>query len=332
MITRFNHIQLLCIIFFLSFVLTLLFSCSTKNDLLFDLTKRPLTTEVFAEGMVSTALFERDMAIAPNGKEMIYTVGNFDQSKRCLVVRKLKDEDWTKPEILSFSGEFQDIEPFYTQNGNRLFFASNRPLTTSGIAKDYDIWYVDRSTTGWATPQRLGDHINTTGDEFYPSVSATGNLYFTATREDGIGREDIFVANYKDGNYSTPQVLDSSINSIFFEFNAYIHPDENLIIYSSYGRADDIGGGDLYLSSKDDNGRWLPAKNLGSKINSTGLDYCPFIDLPRGNFYFTSDRQQNDTAVIKHYKQIWDLSMSHLNGGGNIFRVDIDSVVLNPLK
>jgi hypothetical protein len=44
------------------------------------------------------------------------------------------------------------------------------------------------------------------------------------------------------------------VNSKGYDFNAFIDPDENYIIFSSYKRPDDLGGGDLYYSL---NRKWL---------------------------------------------------------------------------
>ena len=41
-------------------------------------------------------------------------------------------------------------------------------------------------------------------------------------------------------------------------------------------------------SKKSADGSWLPARNLGPDINSEVLDYCPFVDVSRGIFFFTS--------------------------------------------
>jgi hypothetical protein len=152
------------------------------------------------------------------------------------------------------------------------------------------------------------------------------NLYFTAVRENGPGKEDIYLSRFVDGKYLEPVPLDTNVNSTTWEFNAYVNPEENLIIFSSYGRKDDMGGGDLYYSKKDQNGNWLPSVNMGSRINSDKLDYCPFMDIPRGNFYFTSDRMGNPSGRIKNVSEIDHLANNILNGMGNIYRISSDQL------
>lgn len=216
----------------------------------------------------------------------------------------------------------QDIEPFFANEGQRLFFASNRPLQKDSAAADYNIWYSDREGEAWSEPIPLDENINTAGDEFYPSVAKNGNLYFTATKEEGIGREDIYIARFVGGKYQRAVVLDSTINSLYYEFNAYVSPDEDLLIFSSYGRPDDLGGGDLYIARKNTDGTWLPAKNMGPSINSEKLDYCPFVDISRNNFYFTSERMtMSDTLRVRNVNTLQEMANTSGNGMGDIYRV-----------
>lgn len=281
---------------------------------------------LFGENVISTPLYQRDLAISPQRNELIYTLGDYKQNKRCLVVLNQINENWTDAKILNISGKYQDIEPFYSNNGNRLYFASNRPIYNDVTRDDYNIWYSDRIEDSWSEPIALDSIINTRGDEFFPSLSDKGNLFFTATRDDGIGREDIFMSEFIDNEFTVPKPLPGEINTSKFEFNAYISPEENLIIFSSFGRSDGFGGGDLYISRKDDSGNWTASKNLGELINSNKLDYCPFVDWKSRNFYFTSERMLLDTKKLENIDELKGLSNSALNGFGNIFKIGFDKL------
>ncbi|WP_228851749.1 TolB-like translocation protein [Aegicerativicinus sediminis] len=282
--------------------------------------------ELFGEGIVSTALYERDIAISQNGNELVFTLGDFKQNNRCLVILSKLEGNWSQPQILPFSGKYQDIEPFFTTKGNRLYFASNRPIYNDKTRSDYNIWYVDRAEDGWSEPIAMDTLINTTADEFYPSLSDNGNLYFTTTKVGGIGREDIFVSEFQNGKYNPPFPLPIAVNSATYEFNSYISPEEDLLIFSSYGREDDLGGGDLYFSIRDDNGNWKEAENMGSKINSNKLDFCPFIDWKNQSFYFTSERGTELQKPIKSVEELKEIVDNVLNGYGNIFRIDMEEI------
>ena len=141
-----------------------------------------------------------------------------------------------------------------------------------------------------------------------------------------MGKEDIFMSEFVDGRFQLPEPLPEEINSTFYEFNAYVNPEENLIIFSSFGRPDGFGGGDLYISQKDDEGKWTKSKNLGNLINSDKLDYCPFIDWRSRNFYFTSDRMTRDTLQLDDINVLIENSNSILNGFGNIYKIGLDEL------
>lgn len=285
--------------------------------------------EIFGEGIVSTNLYERDIAISPNGKELIYSLGDYKQQKRCLVRIIKFEEKWSEPEILNISGKYQDIEPFYADEGQKLFFASNRPIMKDSEREDYNIWYSDRVGNKWSEPKAMNEKINSEKDEFYPSLSSNGNLYFTATRKEGMGLEDIFVSKLIDGDYQDAIALDSTINTKHYEFNSYINPEENLLIFSSFGRVDEYGGGDLYYSIKDKDGKWSIAQNMGKSINSPQLDYSPFIDSSSKNLYFTSERIEDSPDMINNIEELRTFSNKIQNGTGNIYKIGLKELNLN---
>lgn len=287
------------------------------------------TLSLFAKNHVSTPLYERDIAISPKLDELIYTLGDYKQNKRCLVTIKKKGNKWKKPEILNLSGTYQDLEPFLSNEGNRLYFASNRPIYGDVTRKDYNIWYSDKNNDTWSDPVPLDSVINTKQNEFYPSLSKNGNLYFTSIRENGFGKEDIFISEFIDGQFQFPKPLPSEINTSRFEFNAFIGPDEDYIIFSSFGRDDGFGSGDLYISKRDSDGNWKQARNLGRKINSDKLDYCPFVDSESLNMYFTSERVNINDITLKTINQLKQSANSIENGLGNIYRIDFKEVNRN---
>lgn len=310
-------------------VLTLTFfiyQCTPENKVIIDLESHSATVELFAGGIISTSMFERDIAITPDGDEIIYTLGDYSQTRRCLIRIRNAGKGWGEKEVLGFSGLYDDIEPFFSPDGNKLYFSSNRPMDGDTTRKDYNIWVADRSRNGWSEPTPLPQGINSANDEFFPSVSMNNNVYFTSIRQNGIGSEDIFISRYEDGKYMDPEPLDTCINSSTYEFNAYVLPDESLIVFSSYGRKDDTGGGDLYFSVRDTGGRWKPAVNMGPEVNSDKLDFCPFIDIPRGNFYFTSDRTKRFESRIGSITDLQDYANQTRNGTGNIYRIGLDKV------
>ena len=295
-----------------------------------------ITPRMFAPGRISDGMSNRDMAISPSGKEVFYTIqGPGGQVSMILCSRWAGGAvggtggAWSKPEIVSFSGKYSDLEPALTADGNTMFFASNRPVQGEVIKKDYDIWMVKREQGNWGRPIRLDTVINTEKDEFYPSVARNGNLYFTRVMEPGKGKEDIAVSEWKDGRYQQPYSLPGGVNTEHFEFNAFVDPDEQFLLFSSFGRKDDIGGGDLYLSYKDARGEWAEAVHFDSTINSNTLDFSPYVSPDRKYLFFTSAKMKAEPpfATPLNFARLRGLLEGPGNGLNDIYWVEWPSLL-----
>ena len=238
--------------------------------------------EIFASGIISTGLKERDITISPDGTEIYYTTykDGFDGN---IYFVKLVEGTWSLPAIAPFSGNKEDLEPAFAPDGNKLFFASKR---NTG---NYDIWYVEKEANGeWSSPQDVGSPVNTSANEFYPSIANDGSLYYTAAYSNGVGGEDIWYSKFSDGAYQSPVPV-LGVSTSQDEFNAFVDPNEQYIYFGSFGRADGFGGGDIYISRKV-NGAWSAGTNLGSLVNSNRLDFSPFVSPDGRNLFFTSEK------------------------------------------
>ncbi len=288
----------------------------------------PSSPTLFMEGEVSTNMSERDMAISPDGNEMYFTLqANQNAFSTILYKRKLSSTKWSTPEVVSFSGMFKDLEPAFSADGKKLFFSSNRPLSGS-TPKDYDIWYVEKIKGKWSEAKNMGSPINTNADEFYPSLGTSGNLYFTAAYSKGVGKEDIYISEFREGSYSEPVALDTAVNSKLYEFNAFVTPDEKMIFFTSYGRKDDMGGGDLYVSVKNAEGTWQSAKNI-KLLNTSKIDYCPYISPDKKSFFFTSSRNGLKPSYEKPvtYQELMKTYNSASNGSENIYWISFEELM-----
>lgn len=291
----------------------------------------PAVLSLFAESIITTKYSERDFALSPDGTEIFYTLQSPARAvfQTILYMKKDAKGKWSKPVVAPFAGKFSDLEPAFTPDGNKLFFCSNRPVAGTAL-KDFDIWYTEKKNGEWGEPLNAGAPVNTDADEFYPSVTTSGNLYFTAAYKNSIGLEDIYVAKWNNGKYLEPVPLDSAVNSKTYEFNAFVSPDESFILFTSYGRSDDAGGGDLYMSTKDENGNWNEAKNL-RQLNSDKLDYCPFVSFDKKILFFTSEKHliQKSFEPPAKLDGLLQSFNAPLNGGGNIYWIKFDKIIKN---
>ncbi|MGB8195054.1 MAG: hypothetical protein WCF67_24175 [Chitinophagaceae bacterium] len=270
---------------------------------------------LFAEGIVSDGMNNRDFTISPQGDEIFYSIQQKDFGVSTIIRLHKKNNNWSSPEVASFSGKYKDLEAVFSPDGKRIYFASNRPVDANDSIDDFDIWFVNRTASGWSEPVHAGFVVNGPGNEFYPSVAKNGNLYFTGELKESKGREDIFVCTWQNGNYSSPVSLPEAINSKNFEYNAFVDPDEQFILFTSSGRADDMGRGDLYISKKDASGTWQAAQHLPEGINTKFHDYCPYVSPDKKLFFFSSNRSFNKAPFDQ--KKNYETISSMLRGAGN---------------
>jgi hypothetical protein len=273
----------------------------------------------------------RDFTMSYATNEAYTTIQSPLDEISIIVCLKYKNNSWSTPEIVEFSGKYKDLEPFLSPNGLRLYFASNRPLNDSSLAtKDVDIWYVERKSlnSNWSSPVNIMGPVNTEFDEFYPSVANNNNLYFTRDSPETKGKDDVFFSLWESDAYHNPVSLSDAINSAGYEFNSYVSPDESFLIYSGYNREGGIGSGDLYISLKNSDGTWRKATNLGKEINSAQMDYCPFVDIDSSTLYFTSRRSSVDGGkdFISMEDLVQELS-KYENGNSRIYKVSIQNII-----
>jgi len=272
----------------------------------------------------------RDFTVNTKQTEAYFTVQSPNEEISGIFKSIKKDGKWQEATLASFSGISKDLEPHLSPNGLRLYFASNRSSDfSSEVTKNFDIWYVERSSTAdkWREPINAGKTINTVHNEFYPAVTQNNNLYFTSDRPTAIGKDDIFFSKWNKGIYTEPISLNKNVNTEGYEFNSYIAPDESFLLFSGYGRKDGVGSGDLYISYKGKEGIWSEAKNLGKLINSKYMDYCPFVHWSTKTLYFTSKRsnvvskKKHDTSSFLNEVNRYD------NGLSKIYKLDISGIL-----
>lgn len=288
------------------------------------------SAKLFAPGIVSNGMFNRDIAITPDGKEIYYGVvlGRFAYTS--ILVSKRVEGVWSQPEVAGFANnpQWKTLEPCLSPDGHRFFFFSTRPDSAAGdsVAGDEDIWAMDRTPGGWSEPYNLSEPVNTTDEEYFPSVTNDGTLYFTR-QEKGSPIGFIYRSKFIDGKYATPEQLPETVNSGQAQYNAYVAPDESYIIVPTYGREDSYGGTDYYISFKDSTGHWTPSINMGDKVNSAArAEYSPYVSPDGKYFFFMSDRELSQSRLPQKLTVdiINRLYKSPQNGNPDIYWISTD--------
>jgi hypothetical protein len=282
--------------------------------------------KLFAPGFITTGFHTRDITISPDGNEIYFCINIGNNTVMTTLYTRRINNEWTEPQIAPFASDLKyfTIEPCFSSDGKKIFFASNR-LDSNGKDNKSDIWYVERDGLEWGSPLNIGSKINTGAPEFFPSVTRDGTLYFT--RDDPkTGISHIFRAKFENGQYSDPELLPKQVNAGRSRFNASIAPDESYIIIPIYGMPDSYGATDYYVSFRNENDQWSNPINLGNKINSKSRwEYSASISPDGKYLFFMTSRV--DTTLVKHHDIITMNDLRHLeekpeNGNPDIYWID----------
>lgn len=283
------------------------------------------TAQIFAKGLISKEYQELNSVFSPNGKEFYYTIADPGRNFYTIMMYTMNDaNEWEGPKVAPFSGKYPDADPYITSDNKKLYFISQRPVDTNSTdSKDFDIWMVNRTENGWGEAIRLDTIINTPNNEYYVSATDDGSIYYSSQYDGGLGYGDIYEAKMVNGTYEVTN-LGEAVNSPMGEGDPFVSPDGKTLIFMSWGRKDDMGRGDLYISFKE-NGVWSEAKNLGPKINSSSFEYCPMMS-PDGNYFFWTSYKSSPLNNPKGYT--YDSYIDRLqnpdNGLGNVYWINAD--------
>ncbi|MFC2164378.1 hypothetical protein ACFLT2_05210 [Acidobacteriota bacterium] len=289
-----------------------------------------LESELFAPGLVSTGLYERDMAISSDGKEIYY--GLILGGRVTIMMSRLEKDSWTEPKVAPFASNPDALffEPCVSHDGKRLFFLSTLPPKEKDPKPGWghqNIWVVNRTQNGdWGEPQDVGPPVNTENAEYFPSLTLDGTLYFTRSIH-GEKKARIMRSRNLNGAYAEPEPLPEPINGQGTPYNAYIAPDESFLIACVEGRDDSVTPGypDYYVFFRRVDDTWSDGINLGNNINiPEDRALSPYVS-PDGKYYFfASARKGPELSAWREitWSRIMHLHVSPKNGNSDIYWVD----------
>ena len=238
---------------------------------------------IFAPGIACLDnRFEGCAAFSPDGKMFCFTVTNSNFSSQKLFTCEYAGNRWTKPDTAVFSKVFNNLEPFFSFDGRRLYFSSDRDKQTKQNRRDF--FYVNKLDKGWSEPVKLDTPMNSGYTEFSFRQSKNGTIYFASNRPGGHGMVDIYFIKPEHGKYEKPDNMGSVINlNGGYSADPCIAPDESYIIFPS-ARTAGANNSDLFISVRE-NGTWSEPVGLGNLVNTNANEYGPFLS-PDGKYLF----------------------------------------------
>lgn len=155
--------------------------------------------------------------------------------------------DWEDIKPLPFNNdEYSCLHPALSNDGNRLFFASDMPGGYGG----YDLYYVEKKNGDWSKPVNLGAEINSTGNEVFPFLHVSGVLFFSSNGRGGEGGLDIFMIDISGEEWGKLYNPGTPLNSANDDLGFILNEDATRGYFAS-DRAGGNGGDDIYMFEAD---------------------------------------------------------------------------------
>ena len=224
----------------------------------------------------SQLLFTRKMDLGEGFQKEFLFVSHWDGSA------------WGEAHQLAFAAFPEDVDlaaAFISADGRKLY------MTGCGWQRDSscDLYVSEWDGNRWSMPHRLNDNINTNNWESQPCVSGDGReLYFVSRRN---GNADIYCCQRNsNGTWGAPRNLGTPINTKGTEMAPFIHPDGRTLYFSSDKHVG-MGGFDLFMSRRGENGQWQTPVNLGFPINTSGDEINFFVAADGKTAFISSVRE-----------------------------------------
>jgi len=240
------------------------------------LTPQPFAPDVFPP---DGAVMHSAPAFSSDGTEVYFSAYFPDQDPRLDVIMSLEREGdrWSSPHTAAFSGQFNDDWPWFSPDGDRIYFSSQRPQgAEDGAAGQDGLWYVELGEGVWSSPTPIVSPADFGRDE--------GPIYVAAAVPGGYGDMDIYRLEYVDGSYSMPQNLGPAVNTEAEEYGPCAPRDEGYVVFTRFEQAAERSVG-LYVSFRLEDGTWSEAQDMGSSIAAFQGARFPALS-PDGKYLF----------------------------------------------
>lgn len=257
---------------------------------------------------INSELDEYLPALTADDQTLIYTRKNGPTGEDFFISSKNADGSWKKASLLPppLNSDGNEGAHCLSADGRTIYFTACYREDSKGGC---DIYVSKLTSEGWSTPQNLGLAINTSHWETQPSISFDGKtLYFVSNRPGGFGGSDIWMSRKNElGEWSKPENMGPYINSRKDEISPFIHYDDQTLYFASEGMAG-MGRLDLYLSKRQPDGEFGPARNLGYPINTEKDESSLFVNMAGNLAMFSSEsgdsRGKNDIFYFEIPEEI----------------------------
>ena len=217
--------------------------------------------------------------------DIYYTSRNKNNEWSSLVVLPLS-KPLVAEELTNISSD-ERMTYVYSNSGNYLFSSEFKDNAYSAITAMKSPLTVDEKTKvlPWFT---------------HYSVSPDGNMaFFVSNAAGGKGKRDIYCIEKKNGAWGQAQNMGGMINTPNDEETPFVGLNNNVLYFASNDTSS-MGGFDIFMSMRDENGMWSKAKNIGYPFNSPADDIF-FSHTADGKEAYVSSNRKGGLGMFDIY-------------------------------
>lgn len=211
--------------------------------------------------------------------------------------RLANDDGKYKIEHLDINSDADDFGTTYYKND--IVFASTKAKSKM-IVKNYnwtgkpfwDIYVSGVDGTQLTKPKNFDKGLNSKLHDGPASFTKDGTyMAYTSNNSkdksnDRVVELQINFSSYHEGKWTAPESF--FLNNKEYSVGQPCLTENGNTMYFTSDMPGGFGGADLYVITKDANGVWGKAENLGNKINTEGDEMFPFIEESNNILFFSS--------------------------------------------
>lgn len=178
-----------------------------------------------------------------------------------IAISTWRKNEWSEPEFPLFTN---GNESYPVIDGNRLYFSSDAALPDRPDSRDQNIWYAEKTATGWDNPMPVAG-LNSLQNDRLAFIDGDRNFYIINNFNN---QYDIVVARQTANRWTDPAPMDAW-NSPGDEEFVSVYPAVGVafIQHSNAGNATEI------MISKLENGKWSTPIAFNYDQKTTQLPY-----------------------------------------------------------
>lgn len=194
---------------------------------------------------------------------------------------------WTDPIEADFAKDILCLRPIFSHNNQRIYFASNLPDGFGNL----DIWYIEKTDTGFSRPVNIGAPVNTDKFEAQQTFTSEGTIYYNGYIDGKRFNRGILRAKIENGNYLTPEIIEYPINILdtnAIDYTPFIAKDESFLLFSSNRHNTKNEDCRIFISFRDNNDNWSEPVNINKIMDFDYDSRDPYISPDDKYLFFSS--------------------------------------------